>query len=422
MLRSLIFLFTALLSTTGWAAAESYGFPFDDPFVATVVGTPEEYRADLPEKIPVKRRRMKVFEDREAPEHFWYWEELLYGYALQKGPAPLVFAIAGTGAGYNGENNRIVVKAFYQAGFHVIALSSPTHPNFIVSASGTSVPGHAERDAEDLYRVMEMAWSRLKDRVEVTDFYVTGYSLGGFNAAFVTQLDEERRVFNFKKALLINPPVRLYSSVSLLDRMIENIPGGVDNFAKYYQELMEAFSSVFKRNEKLDFSDDFLYRAYEALEPEDEDLAALIGVAFRLSAASLAFTSDVVTNFGYVKPKNVRLLKNSSPGEYDHVVHRLGFTDFFHEFFYPYYKAKDPTVTRESLVADMSLNSIEDYLRRAKKIEVMHNKDDVILEPGEIDFFPRVFGERAKIYPIGGHCGNMAYKDNVAHMISVFKQ
>ena len=53
---------------------------------------------------------------------------------------------------------------------------------------------------------------------------------------------------------------------------------------------------------------------------------------------------------------------------------------------------------------------------------MIHNQDDLILEPGEIDFFPRVFGDRAKIYPKGGHCGNMDHRDNVAHMVNVFRQ
>ena len=204
--------------------------------------------------------------------------------------------------------------------------------------------------------------------------------------------------------------------------MTHNIPGGVDNFNRFFQELVDALSQVFKRSESVDFGEDFLYRAHQILQFEDEQLAALVGVAFRLSSASLAFTSDVITNFGYVKPKNVRLTRRTSPDEFDKVVHRLGFTDFFHEFFYPYYKDLDPSITREGLIEEMSLSSIEGYLRRAEKIEVMHNADDIILEPGEIDFFPRVFGDRAKIYPRGGHCGNMAYKDNVAHMVNVFKQ
>jgi hypothetical protein len=70
----------------------------------------------------------------------------------------------------------------------------------------------------------------------------------------------------------------------------------------------------------------------------------------------------------------------------------------------------------------MSLTTIEDYLQRSEKIEVMHNQDDIILESGEIDFFPRVFGERAKIYPRGGHLGNLQFVENATHMVNVFKQ
>jgi pimeloyl-ACP methyl ester carboxylesterase len=284
------------------------------------------------------------------------------------------------------------------------------------------VAGHAVRDAEDLYRVMEMVWDRLQQKIEVTDFYVTGYSLGGFNTAFVTWLDERRKVFNFRKALLINPPVRLYSSISLLDRMLENIPGGVDNFAQYYNRIVTEFSEVYKRADRLEFNEDFLYQVYEQLKPKDEELAALIGLSFRFSSAHLAFTSDLMTDFGYVKPSNVHLTRNSSPGDYIKVVYRLGFTDYFHEFFYPYYHDREGGISRENLIEEMSLTSIEDYLRGADKIEVMHNANDLILEPGEIDFFPRVFGSRAKIYPKGGHCGNMEYRDNVAQMVNVFRQ
>ncbi len=254
MIRTLSLLLAASwFATTAWAVSESYDYPFDDAFVATVVGTPDQYRAKLPEKIPVKTASLTVFEDRVVPEYLWYEAELRYSYALQKKPAPLVFLIAGTGAAYNGGKNQNMARAFYQAGFHVVSLSSPTLPNFVVAASRTSVTGHAVHDAEDLYRVMELIWNKLKKKIEVTDFFVTGYSLGAFNTAFVTWLDEKRQVFNFKKALLINPPVRLYNSISLLDRMLENIPGGVDNFSTYYNNIVAKLSEVYKRADRLEF-------------------------------------------------------------------------------------------------------------------------------------------------------------------------
>jgi pimeloyl-ACP methyl ester carboxylesterase len=417
------FLLLVLWLVAGWAAAdEPYGYPFDNKYVATVVGTPPKYRANLPEKIPVKNRSLTIFPDRQVPDYLWYESELRYSYVAQKGRAPLVFLIAGTGSPHDSTKNLDMARAaFYQAGYHVVALPSPTYPNFIVAASKTGVPGHAFKDAEDLYRVMERIWDTLKDKIEVTDFYVTGYSLGGFNAAFVTLLDEQRQVFRFKKALLINPPVRLYSSISLLDRMLQNIPGGVDNFPRFYNKLVEQVGRIWERSKSVDFDNEFLYQAFEAVDPDNEELAALIGVSFRISSANLVFTSDLMTNYGFVKPRNVYFTKNSSPGDYGKVSMRVGFTDYFHAYFYPFYKAQDPSLTREKLIEQMSLTTIEDYLRTSTKIEVMTNRDDIILEPGEIDFFPRVFGERAKIYPKGGHCGNMDYRDNVAYMVDVFR-
>jgi hypothetical protein len=422
MKRYLGFLLAALWLSTGWASSDAYDFPIDNKFLATVVGTPPEYRADLPEEIPLKKRSIEIFEDREVPEALWYDKKLRYSEALQKGPAPLVFLIAGTGAAYNGGKNVNMARAFYQAGFHVVSISSPTYMNFIVAANSTGVPGHARQDAEDIYRVMERIWDKLKDNIEVTDFYVTGYSLGGFNTAFVTLLDETRQTFNFRKALLINPPVSLYSSISLLDRMLENIPGGIDNFPQFYNRLVEQVTRAYKKTDTVDIGEEFLYQAFEAVNPNTEELAALIGVSFRISSANMAYTSDLMTDFGYIKPKNVIMTKNSAPGKYEKVAHRLGFTDFYHVYFYPYQHEKHPDLTRNELIADMSLTSIEDYLRSAEKIEVMHNQDDIILAPGEIDFFPRVFGDRATIYPRGGHCGNMDFRDNVTHMVNVFSQ
>ncbi len=403
-------------------AADDYGYPLRDRYLATVVGTPSQFKAELPEKIPFKSRTITIFEDRETPEVLFYDRQMRYSTALQRGRAPVMFLIAGTGASHNGSKNLFMARAFYEQGFHVISLSSPTYPNFVTSASATGVPGHAQRDAEDLYRAMQKIMAELGSKAEASGYYLTGYSLGGFNAAFVAHLDDQQQAFNFERILLINPPFSIYNSISLLDRMIENIPGGEDNFDKFFDRVIRTFTEVYKRQDSVDFGEEFLVAVFSAMQPKDEELAALIGLAFRLSSSSLLFASDVVADYGFVKPKGLELGRTADLTEYRQVVTRLGFTDFYHEFFYPFYRDQYyPDVGRDEFINSMSLTRISDFLRDSSNIKVMHNQDDVILEPGEIDFFRETFGARAQIYPVGGHLGNMEYRDNVAHMVGVFK-
>lgn len=406
-------------------AQGDYRYPIVDRWVSTVVGTPSQIKAPLPpaDSIPLRKRRVTVFPDREMPEALWYDGKMLYTVALQKqDAAPVMFLIAGTGASHNGSKNLMMARAFYEQGYHVVSLSSPTWPNFVGSASSTGVPGHVFKDAEDLYRAMEVAWNDARGRRTATSYSLVGYSLGGLNAAFVAHLDSQRKTFDFERVLLINPPVNLYNSISLLDRMIKNIPGGEDNFDVFFNDVMRVFSDIYKREQDdVGFSDDFLVKVFQARQPKDEELAALIGLAFRMSSGSMIFTTDVITDYGFIKPKGYTIDMYESLTPYRQVAYRIGFTDFYHEFFYPFYADEYPGMSRDDFIETMGLSSITDFLREADNIFVMHNMDDVILAPGEINYFPAVFGDRAKIYPWGGHLGNMEYIENVAHMVGVFK-
>ena len=52
----------------------------------------------------------------------------------------------------------------------------------------------------------------------------------------------------------------------------------------------------------------------------------------------------------------------------------------------------------------------------------MHNVDDITLSREYIDYLVTVFGDRAIIYPRGGHVGNLDYRDNIAYMIDFFTE
>jgi hypothetical protein len=405
------------------ATTGAYDYPFVDPYTATVIGTPTIYRPNLPEEVPVKDYSLTVFEDRQIPDVFWYSEGLKFSLVPQKKRAPLIFVIAGTGASYQSPKVKGLQRAFYQAGFSVISISSPTHMNFIVNASTTKVPGHIIHDSEDLYRVMELAYQKVADRVDVSEFYLTGYSLGASQAAFLTRLDEERQVFDFKKVLMINPAVSLFNSVNLIDQMLASTVGdGPGAFNSYLGRVIRSFVTAFDRSEPLDFNEDFLYRVYKKRMPTDAALESLIGFSFRISSSNMIFTSDVMSGYGLLVPPGTQLRQTTPLTDYLAASLRISFLDYYNRYFYPFYHAQTPTVTSEQMQREMSLQSIAPYLRKTEKIAMMTNEDDLILAPGEIDFLQDTFGERATIWPTGGHCGNMEQKDVVAFMVNYFKE
>jgi len=428
-------LFAVLLFTdpVGAADQDSYGYPIADGVAATVIGTPRELKYPLPATIPAQIRTLQIFPEHEIPDVFWYARGLKFGFIPHKGEKrPLIFIIAGTGASYRAEKVVSMAKAFYSAGFHVLTLSSPTQLNFLLNASTTHLPGFPQDDAEDLYRAMEMAYAQVRDQIEVSSFYLTGYSLGAFDAAFVAQLDEQRKVFQFAKVLMINPPVDLYHSVDILDHMlVDNIPGGVEGTGAFLNRVIERLSAIYTKDDALSFNDDFLYNVYEELraeaqrtgEPlsdERKGAAALIGISFRISSASIVFGADVINKSGYIVSPSVTLGKYTALDQYGRASHRVSFVEYVHDMLLPVIGPEYPGKSAEQVIALASLHSIENYLRSAEQIGVVTNADEVILAPGELEYLKQLFGSRIRVYPRGGHCGNMDYRENVEFMLDFF--
>ncbi|ABB31237.1 VacJ family lipoprotein [Geobacter metallireducens RCH3] len=406
-----------LVSPVG-AAEEVYEYPFADPYAATVIGTPKELQAEVPRKIPFREPEVTVFEDRPVPDILWYDRKLRYSIATQRRPAPLIFLIAGMGAGHNDPKIQFLQRVFFKAGFHVVCLPSATHPNFIPAASGSGIPGFLMEDARDLYRAMELITRDVREDVTITGFDLAGYSLGADHAAFLAELDNRLSQFRFNKVLLINPPVSLYHAAGVLDEMIKKIPGGEEKFQEFFDNAFRAFTAIYQSNERVEFTGDFLFRGRK---PNDENLAALIGLSFRLAVANMAFTSDVFTNAGYIKPKNLELSTTDSLTDYFKVADLVKFLDYFRDLLAPYYLEQIPGMTERQLIEQLSLRSIEQFLRNSPSVYLVHNVDDMLLAPGDIDYLKDVFGSRARIYPRGGHCGNIDHRVNVAHMLEIFR-
>lgn len=417
----LLFLLVMVVAPASLWAAQKPTYPFDDPFKATVYGTPPELVHKVEEPATLKLRSLSI-KDRRVPDVFSYSDEMYYSTALQSGEAPLIFIVAGTGAEHNSAKMKFLAQVFHQAGYHVVALSSPTHMNFIVSISEFAAPGYVPHDVDDLYRVMLWIKKEIEQEAEVSDYFITGYSLGALHAAFLTHKDSKLGDFKFRKTLMINPPVSLYHSVERLDSWLA--PGNIGNRTEREEidRLINKFSNYYERKDITDLDDNFLYEMVTHVDLDDTDLRTLIAVDFRVSSSSMIFASDVCLQAGYIVPPNAYPLTAGTPlMPYAEETFDISFQEYMTEFLLPYLQYLYPGMDRYELLRKCSLYTIRTYLKETDKIVLIGNRDDIILNEQDLAFIDDVFGDRATMFPAGGHCGNIMFGPFVESMLEKVK-
>jgi hypothetical protein len=404
--------------------AATYGYPISNAFESTIAGTPTLLRPKVAADEDIDqadyRLDLESVRDEKIPDIFWNVEKLPYRLAQQSGPAPLIFIIAGTGAQYSSGKPEFLKKLFYAAGYHVVQLSSPTSYDFITSASTSATPGISSADAEDLYRVMEAIKAKHSE-LQVTSYNLTGYSLGALNAAFVSHIDERKHSFNFKRVLMLNPPVDLLTSVGNLDKlsMVDlNLKGKPASFDLLFNKL----ARYFEEKGRIEVDEALLFDLQNSKERlTTPQMASLIGASFRFSVSDIVYTSDLINKRGLITPPNTEIGYRTELVPYFKKAATCNFRCYAEQQLLPLWQQSNKHGTLEQLDQQISLYALEDYLKTNTKIAVMTNADDLILGPGDLTFLRRTFAERLTVYPLGGHCGNLDYRVNTDAMLEFFR-
>ena len=393
--------------------AFSYNFPIDDPYSATIIGSATMMTPGISENIPLKVYELQIKDKKDIPDVFWYASKFKFSFSKQKNKkAPLIFVLAGTGS-----RVKFMQRIFHDAGYHTIAISSQMSQQFMISASTNVMPGMLINDNEDIYKAMKLAYDKIKDQVEVTDFYIMGYSLGGTNAAVLSYIDEKEKAFNFKRVFMVNPPVELYDSAVKLDKYLDDYTGGkTEGIEKLLNTTLYRLKGGLT-NEYANIGADTIYNIVKGDILSDAEKKAYIGLAFRLTSNDLNFISDFITK-SHVYTKNPdKVNKYTNMKEYFKAVNFATFEDYVNKVGFPYYKKYNKDFSIEDLKREASLRVIEDYLRTSPKIAAVTNADELILNEKDINYLKDVFKDRLVIYTKGGHCGNMFYKENVDVMV-----
>ena len=408
-----------ILSLTAFA----YNFPIDDPYSATIIGSATMMTPGVSENIPLKVYEIQIKDKKEIPDVFWYASKFKFSFSKQKNKkAPLIFVLAGTGSDYSAIRVKFMQRIFHDAGYHTIAISSQMSQQFMISASTNAIPGMLIRDNEDIYKAMKLAYNKIKDQVDVTDFYIMGYSLGGANAAVLSYIDEKEKSFNFKRVFMVNPPVELYDSAVKLDKYLDDYTGGKSAGIERLLNTTLARVKGGLTSEYANIGADTIYEIVKGDILSEAEKKAYIGLAFRLTSTDLNFISDFITKSHIYTKNPEKVDKFTNMKEYFKAVNFATFEDYVNKIGFPYYKKYNKDFTIEDLKREASLRVIEDYLRTSPKIAAVTNADELILNEKDIDYLKDIFKDRLIIYPKGGHCGNMFYKENVDVMVKFINE
>jgi ABC-type transporter lipoprotein component MlaA len=418
------------LCLTGLAAAAQPAVEFSDPgpptgladsaaLRATVFGTAPQDLAPLPQTVPLQEINIALPWARPVPAVFWFDRKLRVWFSAQNHPAPLAVVISGTGSDGNTAKISILRAALYGAGYHVLTLPSPTFPGFIVAASSTGVAGDLRQDSRDLYAAMQQIIAHLPHRTRITDIDVLGYSLGAANAAVIKSIDATEGKLNIHRAVMINPPVSLFASIDRLDKLFAaSIGPGDAGIEQLYRRLYAGLANYYRASEKVQIGTEVLAAAGSVLNT-DADFSAAIALTFRIALINVFFAGDIYARTGVVvDPKHPPRVGDSLEG-IARTLRDKPFSEYFWKVFAPYYLARRPDATPESLLADSRLDIVGDSLRDNPDYYAQTNSDDVILDGPELAWLQSALGERIAVYDHGGHLGNLGEPRQIADMLDM---
>lgn len=372
--------------------SDAYGYTEANPYKATIGSSVlnNGFTKAKDFDVTVKGRTVSRW-SRDQKLHVRFYAPLVSHVRSQK----LLHVIAGLGGNDMGAIPTFIANLAHREGYSVIVYPNTLTTNFSVAASRRGLVGAAAEDAIDLYHAMDSTREALaKEGHEFNEHLLAGYSHGALLAAFVNEADLKDKNFNFSRTLLINPPLNLLHGVQVLDRFSKNYGFSLRRKITVGLGLKKAVN----RHRRIATTDASQQRFYNSVRLTDRESTGVIGRLLMSSLPRTILASQAVLDLG--------ILRNRTGLG-------INFESYIMRFYAALARLENREFSQEALNTENSLYRLHDSLAQSSNVFLLHNADDFLLAEGDVAWMEEVFGERAVIYPRGGHLGNLYYRDNV---------
>jgi len=236
----------------------------------------------------------------------------------------------------------------------------------------------------------------------------------------VKSIDSLEGKLKLHRAVMINPPVGLFTSLSRLDRLFTiSIGSGDSGVERLYDRLYARIANVYRTSDQIAVGDSDLLVAATTVLKTDADFSAAIALSFRISLVNVFFAGDLYTRSGVVVDPDHPPGVGDSLENFARELRGKPFSEYFEKVFAPYYLAHRPGSTRESLLAENRLQIIGTELHDDPDYFVQTNSDDPILIQPELAWLRSTLGDRIAVYDHGGHLGNLGERRQITDMLDM---
>ncbi len=388
----------------------AYAFPEVDSITASIAGN-----LLLPEKAKsVHRLKIKGPMGKKLRVSF---------YPSSKPSNTLHIIIAGIGGDDQGGISRTLAASISKEQGHVLSVPSSFTKDFAYSFSSTGYVGLPSKDAWDYIEAFKIIKQKLvkKFGIEISKTKLIGYSLGALTAAHMSSASIIRGDLDFDQVILINPPLDLLYGMRFLDK--SNSYGKEQSALNGVKKVINFFKLLNDIDRKKLTTTNFNKISNKLNFLTEKEGAFYISSFLKDSLKDVILASQNILDLDilpklppkgsslYMHTKSIRAKKTG----------RYGFVDHSKKFLLPFLRdyKNAPDLTLKDINEMSSMYFLKDHLEHADSVFVFHNADDFLLKNSDIDFIKDTFKSRAKIYPRGGHLGNIWFKKNQADLLSV---
>ena len=306
----------------------------------------------------------------------------------------LVFLLPGIGAWRGSAEMAALAELFVTRGWTVVSVSNTYSADYFLHTGGTQLPGRPSVDCIEL----EMAMGLVKADVErrfpqklesPQETVVVGLSLGAINTLHLAARTQRREsACPFNRYVAINPPVDPWHALRVIDSWFD-IPMTWPEETRelHIKETLQKVAGLIEN------------KTISGAPPKltlDES-RFVVGLNIRLALANLL----VASREEFAPAELMRYPKTADLSVLKHRALDVSYDDFVNKILVR--EGEDAAALGEQ----ERLTHLEDALKAADNVFVMHNRNDFLMTAENMAWIEATFGDRAVIFPRGGHLGNL---------------